>query len=128
MNRIFFEIAKRLVSERPRTFTNNANNPEFLALIRADPMQATALPVQWVVAMTAWMNRFEKNQQLPDNVKIVQGHKDRTVDWRYNLKLLGRMCEPEVLHLAEARHHLVNESEPLRQQIWQWLDKSCSWS
>lgn len=127
INRIFFEIAKRTVSERPRTFTKNAENPEFLALIRTDPMQATVLPVQWVVAMMAWMNRFENNPRLPDKIKIVQGHMDRTVGWRYNLKLLSRMCELDVLHLPGARHHLVNEAEPLRQQIWQWLDESCKW-
>jgi len=128
INRLFFEILKRTVSERPRTFTNNAENSEFLALQRCDPMQATVLPVQWVVAMTAWMNRFEKYRRLPDNMKIIQGHKDRTVGWRYNLKLLDRMCSAKVLHLPKARHHLVNEAEPLRRQIWQWLDESCRWS
>ena len=90
-------------------------------------MLANVLPVQWVVAMTAWMSRFEKYPRLPDNVKIIQGHKDRTVGWRYNLKLLNRMCNPVVLHLPTARHHLVNEAEPLRRQIWQWLDESCVW-
>ncbi|MCZ6852565.1 MAG: alpha/beta hydrolase [Gammaproteobacteria bacterium] len=127
INRVFFEILKRTVDERPRTFTNNAENSEFLALVRLDPMQATVLPVQWVSALITWMNRFEKYRRLPDNMKIIQGHTDRTVGWRYNLKLLDRMCEPQVLHLPTARHHLVNEAEPLRRQMWQWLDECCKW-
>jgi alpha-beta hydrolase superfamily lysophospholipase len=127
VNRVVYEIARRTITERPRTITQNAENPEFLALMRADPLQPDVLPVQWVTAMVAWMRDFERHPRLPLDPKIIQGHADRTVGWRYNLKLIRSKCEPRVLEIPGARHHLVNESEVIREQMWSWLDGACGW-
>jgi alpha-beta hydrolase superfamily lysophospholipase len=122
-NRIVYEIARRFITERPRTFVPNTENPEFLEFLRdRDPMQARTLPVQWVTAMVQWRRRFERYRPSDLRLLVVQGHADQTVDWRYNLKVISRLFAPRVFYIPEARHHLVNESAAIRARIFQAID------
>ena len=128
INRWVFELAKRFIASRPRTITNNAENAEFLTLQQADRLQAQVLPVSWVASMVTWIERFEAYPTSPLAPKIVQGQTDRTVSWQHNEKVLGRRYPNHAwLALPEAKHHLANESEELRDDIWRWLDAHCGW-
>ncbi|MCZ6658937.1 MAG: alpha/beta hydrolase [Gammaproteobacteria bacterium] len=128
VNRILWQIAKRTIEERPRTITKNAGDPDFVAFMRRDPLQSMVLPVQWVTAMANWMQRFERIPPMKEFApKVIQGHSDKTVGWRHNLKVLNRLFSPDVLHLPDARHHLVNESAVLRAEMWRWLSERCRW-
>ena len=119
--RFAYLAAKYTVKERPRTITDNAENPEFLSLMRRDPLAPMTLPVQWVGAMAAWMKRFEARGALPFDPLVIQGHADETVDWRHNLRVLSEKTRPVLLEIPAARHHLVNESDLIRQQMFDWL-------
>jgi alpha-beta hydrolase superfamily lysophospholipase len=121
--RVVYEVARRFINERPRTFTSNAENPEFIEFLRdRDPLQARTLPVRWVTAMQAWRLRFE--QRTPSDIAplVIQGHADRTVDWRYNVRVIQRLFAPRLFYVPEARHHLVNESPAIRARIFQAID------
>lgn len=123
VNRVFYEVVRRFANERARTFTRNADNPDFIEFLRnADPLQARALPVQWVTAMMAWRRRFEAYRPTDITPLVVQGHADRTVDWRYNVKVIQRLFQPRIFFVPEARHHLVNESPEIRARIFQAID------
>lgn len=123
INRWVYEVARRTIKQRKRTITENAENPEFLALMRRDPLAPDVLPVQWVTAMVSWMHAFEARPRLPLELKILQGEADRTVDWRYNLNLLESRADAEVLRIPGARHHLVNESLLIRQEMFRWISE-----
>ena len=124
VNRVLYEIARRFVKERERTFTTNAENPEFLRFLReSDPLQARVLPVQWVTAMKAWKERFERYGASDLAPLVIQGHADKTVDWRYNMAVIERLFEPEIYFIPEARHQLVNESEAIRRQMFAKIDE-----
>ena len=128
LNQWVFAIAKRTITERPRTITNNAENGEFMALQHVDELQAQVLPVAWVTAMVAWFERFEASQPSTLAPKIVQGLADRTVSFRHNLNVLERLYpQHKKLISTEGRHHLANESAELRAQIYSWLDAECDW-
>ena len=128
VNRWVFALAKLFIESRPRTITNNAENPEFLALQHADRLQAQVLPVAWVAAMVRWFKRFESYPPSALAPKIIQGHADRTVSWQHNEKTLGRRYPDHAwLTIPEAKHHLANESEAMRDDIWRWLDAHCAW-
>lgn len=116
-----YYLAKYTIRERPRNITSNAENPEFLELQRRDPLAPMVLPVQWVTAMAAWFKTFEARGELPFEPLVVQGHADETVDWQHNMNVLSAMTRPTYLEIPEARHHLVNESALIRQQIFDWL-------
>jgi len=121
MARWAYYLARYTIRERPRNITDNAENPEFLELQRRDPLAPMVLPVQWVTAMVEWFKSFEGRQSLPFDPLVVQGHADETVDWRHNMDVLRGMTRPTLLEIPEARHHLVNESALIRQQIFDWL-------
>jgi alpha-beta hydrolase superfamily lysophospholipase len=125
VNRLIYAVARRVITERPRTFTRNADNLEFLEFLRdRDPLQARTLPVRWVTAMVAWRQRFEAYPPSDIAPLVIQGHADRTVDWRYNMKIIGRLFQPRIVYIPEARHHLVNESPTLRSQIFAAVDEA----
>jgi alpha-beta hydrolase superfamily lysophospholipase len=121
--RLYYYLVRGFIKERPRTFSTNADNPEFIAFLRdADILQARTLPVQWVTAMISWMKRFENYPATDIAPLVVQGQSDQTVDWKYNMGVMERLFEPQVLYIPEARHHLVNESEAIRAQIFAAID------
>jgi lysophospholipase len=123
VSRLFYEVVRRFITERERTFSVNAENPEFIEFLKHhDPLQARVLPVQWVTAMVAWKKRFVSRAPSDLGLLVVQGTADRTVDHRYNLKIIEQLFDAKVVYVPEARHHLVNESVVLRQQIFQAVD------
>ena len=83
----------------------------------------SALPVQWVTAMVAWMRRFEARPPSDLSPLVIQGDADKTVDWRYNVKVIERLFRPKVVYLPQARHHLVNESPALRARMFAEIDR-----
>ena len=118
-NRFVYLAAKRFVSERPRKFASNSEDPEFLRFLRDhDPLQSRVLPVQWVASMVAWKQRFLRYDPCDIQPLVVQGKQDRTVDWRYNLRIIGRLFRPRIVLLPPARHQLVNESAEIRAQVF----------
>jgi len=124
MTRLFYHAVRHFVKERPRGTSDNADNPEFLAFLRdQDPLQAKTLPVQWVTAMVQWMRRFEAYPATDIAPLVIQGQADKTVDWRYNMKVIERLFEPQIVYLPEARHHLVNESPALRVRMFAAIDR-----
>jgi alpha-beta hydrolase superfamily lysophospholipase len=122
--RIAYQVVRRFVTERPRGLSDNADNAEFLDFLRnRDPLQAKTLPVQWVTAMVDWMRRFEARPPSDLSPLVIQGDADKTVDWRYNVKVIERLFRPTVVYLPEARHHLVNESPALRARMFAEIDR-----
>lgn len=116
-----YYLARYTIKARPRNITANAENAEFLELQRRDPLAPMVLPVQWVTAMAQWFRTFEARAELPFEPLVVQGHADETVDWQHNMGVLNALTRPTYLEIPEARHHLVNESAEIRQQIFDWL-------
>ncbi len=128
LNRIIWRVCRRWRRQIPRAFAHNSEDQAFLAFLRQDPLQPRSLPIQWVDAMVAWMRHFEQRPAMPGfRPLVVQGLADGTVDWRHNLAVIERLFSARVLRLADARHHLVNESTEQRQLIWRWLDEQCGW-
>lgn len=122
-NRLLYELVRRFVRERPRTFTRNAENPPFLEFLRErDPLQARVLPVQWVTAMLAWKKRFVGYGATDLRVLVIQGREDRTVDYRYNVRVVERLFDARVMYVPAARHHLVNEADAIRRSVFSAID------
>ena len=120
-NRIFYQVARPFVNSIGRKFAPNAANPEFAGFLPNDPLQARILPVAWVTAMVQWMKAFERRDPVDIPLSIVQGGTDMTVDGPHNLSVLTRRFQAAVLEIPEAHHHLVNEPEPIRSRVWDFL-------
>lgn len=122
-SRVTYEVVRRFATQIPRRFSDNSNDPDFLAFIRThDPLQPDILPTAWVGALARWIPRIEGAPPSDHSPLIVQGEADMTVDWQHNLPVLqSKFAAPEILRLPEARHHLANEVEGLRKRYFGFL-------
>ena len=100
-----------------------SNDEDFTLFLDQDPLRGKVVTFAWLKALYQWvgsMNRVRSRLSLP--VCIIQGERDATVDWRYNLKYLsGIFDNPDILLLPEAYHHLVNESQCIQQKYTDFL-------
>jgi alpha-beta hydrolase superfamily lysophospholipase len=112
---------QRLVTSVPRSFRANSSDTQFLRFCRdEDPLQPRHLTVAWVGAMKHWMERFNSQPNIHTTTLILQGEQDDTVDWRFNIPaIIQKIPHAQVHYLAEAHHHLVNESKTIRTRAWQ---------
>ncbi|MGO2133034.1 MAG: alpha/beta hydrolase [Halomonas sp.] len=107
------------VQSIPRRFNNNSNDAEFASFLRErDPLQPDRLPVEWISAMRRWIPQLLALPASQIPTLILQGEQDRTVDWQWNLKILTeKFPHAQVYRQPAARHHLVNETEAIRQDL-----------
>ncbi|MBP9036060.1 MAG: alpha/beta hydrolase [Pseudomonadales bacterium] len=105
-----------------RKFMANSGDSEFLAFVQNDPLQSATLPVQWVGAMRRWIHAFREHPVTDFAPLIIQGSADETVDWKWNLPMIReKFPRAEVRMIPGARHHLVNEAEALRGEVFSLL-------
>lgn len=100
----------------PRVMRTNTSDDAFLTFIRtADPLQDNDVPMGWVGALKRWVSHMQKLPACDFPVLVVQGERDETVEWRYNLDYVRRhfRIEQEQL-LPQASHQLANERADLR--------------
>ena len=104
----------------PRRFRDNSTDSDFATFLReSDPLQPDRLAMQWVNAMRRWMPRLIALPPSRMPTLILQGEQDSTVDWPFNLGVLKRKFpNAEICRYPDARHHLVNESEPIRRTLF----------
>ncbi|NJN51979.1 MAG: alpha/beta hydrolase [Gammaproteobacteria bacterium] len=124
VNRVVYEVARRVITERPRTFDTQGAERELNLFLRDhDPLQAKTLPIQWITAMQAWRKRFENYPRSDVAPLVVQGHADRTVDRKYNVRVIQRLFEPRVFYIPEARHRLVTETPAVRAKMFEEIGR-----
>lgn len=117
-------IASPFLKELPRKYRPNSTDEQFTAFLRdQDPLQPERLSVAWITAMRRWMPRLLALEPNPLPTLILQGEQDLTVDWEWNLTVLEeKFPNAEVHRHPDARHHLVNEAEPIRDVLFEALD------
>lgn len=115
-NTIGLTIVKNIKNRVPRPFRRNNHNPEFLRFVRLyDPLQAQELGMNWILAMSKWMNEMELYPSCRIPVWLAQGALDKTVDWQYNVEFIRNKFRLQAfLLLEEGSHQLVNEIEDIR--------------
>ncbi len=108
----------------PRKFRVNSSDKDFIRFTHVhDPLQPRHLDMRWVGAMLEWEQYWRHSSLCSDKeIQIVQGGRDDTVDWAYNLAYLHRRFPAaRILFLDEASHQLANESDVIRQPLDQRL-------
>ena len=105
----------RVVASVRRDFAVNSSDAEFLALVKADPLQSRRVPVTWVGALRRWAGSLPRDSLGVGPALVVQGDADGTVDWRYNLPVIERLFPgTHIEWVPGGGHHLANESRVLR--------------
>lgn len=115
-NSVGLGIIRRIKREVPRHFRRNNHNPEFLRFVRLkDPLQPRMMGMDWILAMSKWMQEMEARPACRIPVWLAQGAQDQTVDWRYNIEFIRRKFRLQtLLMLEEGSHQLINERADIR--------------
>ena len=103
-----------------RVFKNNSGDAAFLDFVHnRDPLQPRAIRTSWVAALHRWQRHFHRSPPSAIDTLLIQGEQDIIVDWRYNLaQIEKKFTRLRIIRMAEANHHLVNETLALRNEIF----------
>jgi alpha-beta hydrolase superfamily lysophospholipase len=79
-----------------------------------------------VGALGRWLAGLPEQDLGVGPALIIQGDADKTVAWRYNLKIVEKLFPgSQVEYLSGAGHQLANESAPIRERylavVENWL-------
>ena len=115
-NPVGLGIIRRIKRQVPRHFRRNNHNPEFLRFVRLkDPLQPRMMGMDWILAMSKWMQEMEARPACRIPVWLAQGAQDQTVDWRYNIEFVRQKFRLQtLLMLEEGSHQLINERPDIR--------------
>ncbi len=115
--RRLYWLIHKFIKRIPRKPSESSHDKIFLNFVDyQDPLQTHYLSVPWVGAMKAWDEQCQQFPALENEILIVQGSGDRTVDWQYNLKQLKRLLPNSTIEMIEgAGHQLINEMPEYRQ-------------
>jgi alpha-beta hydrolase superfamily lysophospholipase len=115
-NSVGLGIIRRIKKEVPRHFRRNNHNPEFLRFVRLkDPLQPKMMGMDWILAMSKWMQEMEQRPACRIPVWLAQGAQDQTVDWKYNIDFIRKKFRLQtLLMLEEGSHQLINERADIR--------------
>lgn len=107
-----------------RKFNRNSSDMHFLDFIRRDPLQSHRVSLRWIGALKRWLKGLAIADLGVGPVLVVQGEKDGTVKWRYNVKAVaGLFPGSEFYYLPEAGHQLANESAFIREEYQRELER-----
>ena len=113
--RLAHTFLRRFVNSIPRTFAENTRNLEFLDFVRTDPLQCHRVPIAWVSALRRWLKVLQRKDLGVGPALIIQGDRDLTVDWRYNVEFMGVLFPGSTVEYIEgAGHQLANETARTR--------------
>ncbi|MHC4359963.1 MAG: alpha/beta hydrolase [Planctomycetota bacterium] len=114
----------QFVKSVPRIFRKNSSNSDFLDFVKnKDPLQSRTIPLKWVKALHGWNDKIADLPPCEKTVKIIQGTKDTTVDWRFNIKFLQKKFSKTQIDLIEnANHELFNESADIRKDVFSQIN------
>ncbi|MBF2053888.1 MAG: alpha/beta hydrolase [Candidatus Sericytochromatia bacterium] len=116
-----FYLGQGWLQELPRLLREDTSDPGLLEVIRRDPLQSAATPVNWVRALIDWnQNVIEAYPPSQTPLLILQGEADTVVDWQHNLPFLQRKFpRAQIEKWPEARHDLYWEAPALRTALIQ---------
>ncbi|MBD8847757.1 MULTISPECIES: alpha/beta hydrolase [Priestia] len=116
---ILIKPLKTFTRNLKRMLRNNSSDAKFLRFVKNDPLQHDQVPLSWVEALIRWNELIKKGNSSSVPVLILQGKKDTTVDWRYNVGfLLKKFPNIEVELIENGKHHLLNEEELIRDKVF----------
>ncbi|WP_117168697.1 alpha/beta hydrolase [Paraliobacillus sediminis] len=105
-----------------RNFRQNSADEKYLKAIKLDPLQSTNVPLEWVNALMNWNKKIQQYHSSKKFIYLIQGNRDKTVDWKYNVQFLQRKFHNiQIAQIDQGRHELFNEAEPIRRIVFEHI-------
>ena len=113
-----YKVYSSFTDRIARFHRKNSSDKDYLVFNKTrDYLHAKELSLKWVKALFDWNSKIEPMAPCDREVLVIQGDKDGTVDWQYNLKLIDeKFPNAKVKKIAGANHELFNEAPEYKQQ------------
>jgi lysophospholipase len=113
-----YKVYNAFTNKVARFHRNNSSDKDFLIFNKTcDYLHAKHLSLKWVKALFEWNDKIEPMAPCDREVLIIQGDKDGTVDWKYNMELMGeKFPNAKIKMISGANHELFNEALEYKQQ------------
>lgn len=109
------KFVPRFTNKLKRKFKENSSDREYLAFVKNDPLQCHFISIKWVLALIKWNKKVEAFSASTQDLYIIQGTIDETVDWKFNLPFLKKKFPNiQVAIIEKASHQLMNEHLKIR--------------
>ncbi|MBN2653392.1 MAG: alpha/beta hydrolase [Spirochaetales bacterium] len=94
------------------------------AFMQIDSLGVRKIPLDWMKAAQRWLDDVTADGNFyHEQVLILQGEKDKTVDYKFNMDFLQkRFTNAEIIMLPEADHCLHYEREEIRTKVFEQIE------
>ncbi|MBU8880872.1 alpha/beta hydrolase [Bacillus sp. FJAT-29790] len=107
------------IKEIRRHFRENSSDEQFLDFIKNDPLQSKAIPINWLHSLIHWNKEIQTYNPTNKKTLLIQGTKDKTVEWEYNLNFIKkRFPNLHITLINNGRHQLFNEKPEIRDEVF----------
>jgi alpha-beta hydrolase superfamily lysophospholipase len=124
LSKIGLKITYPFLHELQRVFKVNSSNKEYLKFVRNDPLQHNKISLKWVHALSLWNERIINDPPSQKSLLVIQGDRDKTVDWKYNLNFIqAKFPQSKTQIIKNANHQLINENSALLAKTLSFIDE-----
>ena len=119
-----YKVYNEFTNKIARFHRKNSSDKDFLVFNRTqDYLNAKHLSLKWVKALFDWNDKIEPMKSCDRETLILQGDKDGTVDWKYNMDLVSKKFpNAEIKMIPGANHELFNEATEYKQQALEYIN------
>ncbi len=120
-----YKVYKQFTDKIARFHRKNSSDKDYLRFNKTqDYLHAKHLSLRWVKALFDWNDKIETADPCDRKLLVLQGDKDGTVDWQYNLELIAeKFPNAETEIIPGANHELFNEAPKYKQQALAHVEK-----
>jgi len=113
-----YTVYKQFTDKIARFHRKNSSDKDYLIFNKTqDYLHSKHLSLKWVKALFDWNDKIEPMKACGKEVIVIQGDKDGTVDWKYNLEMVKRKFpNVDIKIIPGANHELFNEVPQYKQQ------------
>lgn len=121
LSKTAFSILKLFpfIKEIPRRFGQNSSDDQFLSFIKKDPLQSKVIPFDWIHSLIRWNKEIQTLGPTKEKALLIQGTKDTTLEWKYNLNFIReKFLNLQVVLIENGRHQLLHEKPKIRDEVF----------
>jgi lysophospholipase len=106
-----------------RFHRKNSSDKDYLIFNKKrDYLHCNTLSLKWVKALFDWNDKIDLMGPCDKEVLVIQGDKDGTVDWKYNVKLIQEKFPNSRLEMIPgANHELFNEAKKYKEKALSFI-------
>ena len=118
-----YKVYNQFTDKITRFHRKNSSDKEYLIFNKTqDYLNAKHLSLKWVKALFDWNDKIEPMAACNRDVLVLQGDKDGTVEWHYNIDLIGKKFPNATIQMIPgANHELFNEAPEYKQQVLEFV-------